>query len=265
MKITAIIPLYNGKDTILTAIKSVMDQTCSLPIEIIVVNDGSRDGCEILVDNLINKDINRRIKIINKENGGVSSARNRGIEEARGDWIGFLDADDVWLPEKLEKQIIEIDKNPTIRFIGSNRNGNVYPFFKKSEYKIFTLNTNEIIFKWHPHTSTAFVKKEVFLESGVYDESRSHAEDGDMLLRISEKCPLFILNEDLVFTGAGKRGFGESGLSGNMPAMYNGEILALKGARNRHQISFLEYLGFYIWLSVKYVRRIFIVTFARKN
>ncbi len=68
-----------------------------------------------------------------------------------------------------------------------------------------------------------------------------------------------MLNEDLVYTGGGKRSFGESGLSANMPKMYEGEILALKGAKKRKQINLFEYLGFYLWLTLRYYRRILIV------
>ena len=86
MKISVIIPMYNSKDTIKSAIESVLNQTYKEPIEIIVVNDGSKDGCEKIVEKMIiNNQTNRTIKLINKPNGGVSSARNRGIKEASGD------------------------------------------------------------------------------------------------------------------------------------------------------------------------------------
>ncbi|MCT7464728.1 glycosyltransferase family 2 protein [Aliarcobacter cryaerophilus] len=260
MKISTIIPMYNSKDTIKSAIESVLNQTYKEPLEIIVVNDGSKDGCEKIVEEMIlNNQRNRTIKLINKENGGVSSARNRGIKEASGEWIALLDSDDIWLPEKLQKQVDEINKNSNIKFIGTNRNGELYPFFKKSENPIYSLNAKEIIAKWYPHTSTAFINKEVLLKTNLYDETRTHAEDGDLWLRIAQYCDLYVLNEDLVYTGGGKRSFGESGLSANMPKMYEGEILALKGTRKRKQINLFEYLGFYLWLTLKYYRRILIV------
>ena len=110
--ISVIIPMYNSKDTIKSAVESVLNQTYSEPVEIIVINDGSKDGCEKIVEEIIlNNQTNRTIKLINKPNGGVSSARNRGIKEASGDWIAFLDSDDIWLPEKLQKQVNEIEKN----------------------------------------------------------------------------------------------------------------------------------------------------------
>ncbi len=260
MKISVIIPMYNSKDTIKSAIESILNQTYQQSIEIIVVNDGSKDGCERIVEDIIlNNKTNRIIRLINKPNGGVSSARNRGIKEASGDWIAFLDSDDIWLPEKLQKQVNEIEKNSNIEFIGTNRNGEFYPFFKKSGQKIYQLNAKEIISKWHPHTSTALIKTNLLFKTNLYDETRTHAEDGDLLLKFSQYSNLYVLNENLVYTGGDKRSFGESGLSANMPKMYQGEILALKGAKKRKQINLLEYLGFYLWLTLKYYRRILIV------
>lgn len=258
--ISVVIPMYNSRDTIENAVNSVINQTYHDKIEIIVVNDGSEDGCEKLIEKIISKNLeNRHVKLINQKNLGVSNARNRGINEAKGIWIALLDSDDVWLPEKLDKQVEAINSNSRIQFIGTNRNGELYPFFQKSKQVLYSLNAKEIIAKWHPHTSTALIKKEALLKAGLYDKSRTHAEDGDLWLKIAQYCELYVLNEDLVYTGGGKRSFGESGLSANMPKMYEGEILALKGARYRKQISRLEYLLFYFWLSIKYCRRVAIV------
>ena len=97
MQISVIIPLYNKKETILRALQSVLNQKL-LPSEILVVNDGSTDGSEILV-----KQINHPlIRLIHQDNAGVSAARNKGIVESKGDWIAFLDADDYWDIDYLE-------------------------------------------------------------------------------------------------------------------------------------------------------------------
>lgn len=260
MEISVIIPMYNSKDTINNAIESVLNQTYVGEIEIIIVNDGSNDGCEKIVEDLIlNNQTNKIIKLINKLNGGVSSARNRGIKEASGKWIALLDSDDIWFPEKLQKQVDEIRKNQNIKFIGTNRNTEFYPFFKKADNHIYSLNTKEILVKMYPQTSTVLVNKDILCKTNLYDETRTHAEDGDLWLRIAEHDDLYVINEDLCYTGGGKRNFGESGLSSNLPKMYEGEILALKGAKNRKQINILEFFGFYIWLTLKYYRRVLIV------
>lgn len=98
MEISVVIPLYNKKDTIVAAIESILAQSI-LPKEIIVVNDGSTDESEKLVEQIDSS----LITVINQVNSGVSVARNKGIESAKYEWIAFLDGDDLWLPEYLEE------------------------------------------------------------------------------------------------------------------------------------------------------------------
>ncbi len=97
MNISVVIPLYNKCDTIQRAIDSVLAQTL-VPVEIVVVNDGSTDGSEQVVERMNH----RLVRLAHQPNGGVSAARNTGVELATGDWIAFLDADDFWDPQYLE-------------------------------------------------------------------------------------------------------------------------------------------------------------------
>lgn len=97
MKISVVIPLYNKREGILRALQSVFEQTVQ-PLEIVIVNDGSTDGSEQLVTSLNHP----LIRLFHQKNTGVSAARNKGIAEAKGEWISFLDADDEWYPEYLE-------------------------------------------------------------------------------------------------------------------------------------------------------------------
>ena len=99
MKVSALIPTYNRRTHVIRAIDSVLAQT-SLVDEIIVVDDGSTDGSAEAVRSRYGS----RVTLIQQKNSGVSAARNRGIREARGEWIAFLDSDDVWSPTKLERQ-----------------------------------------------------------------------------------------------------------------------------------------------------------------
>ena len=95
--ISVVIPLYNKEKTIVHTLSTVMSQTYKC-FEVIVVNDGSSDNSvQLINDNFSDS----RIRIISQENSGVSVARNKGVEEAKGDWIAFLDADDEWLPDYL--------------------------------------------------------------------------------------------------------------------------------------------------------------------
>lgn len=104
-----VIPLYNKAHTIVNTLSSVFAQNFN-DFEVIIVNDGSTDGS---VDAINEKFNDARIKIVNQENAGVSVARNRGIKEAKGEWIAFLDADDEWLPDYLLCVDKAVKSNPT--------------------------------------------------------------------------------------------------------------------------------------------------------
>lgn len=95
---SVVIPLYNKEQTILTTIQSVLSQTF-LDFEIVVVDDGSKDNGPAIVRQIAHP----QIRVVHQENGGVSSARNRGIREAWGEYIAFLDGDDVWKTNHLEE------------------------------------------------------------------------------------------------------------------------------------------------------------------
>ena len=99
---SVVIPAWNCESSIEEALRSAMDQTLG-NIEILVVDDASTDETAERVRHLAAED--RRIRLLcNGENRGVAESRNRGVQEARADWVAFLDGDDAWLPEKLEKQ-----------------------------------------------------------------------------------------------------------------------------------------------------------------
>ena len=100
--VSVVIPAYNCADQILTAIESVDRQTVR-PAEIVIVNDGSTDDTSDVIAKLASS--RSDVHVADQENAGPAAARNRGIELATGHWIAFLDADDRWLPRRLERQI----------------------------------------------------------------------------------------------------------------------------------------------------------------
>ena len=101
--VSVVIPCYNGAAFLREALDSVLAQTRP-PLEVIVVDDGSTDDSAAIAESY-----GPPVRVIRQENQGESVARNRGIDEARGDWIAFLDADDVWKPEKLARQLAAVE------------------------------------------------------------------------------------------------------------------------------------------------------------
>lgn len=259
IEVSVIIPMYNSISSIQNAISSVVEQTYRGAIEIIVINDGSSDGCEKIVEELIvNNQTNRVIRLLNKVNGGVSTARNHGIRKSQGKWVALLDSDDAWYPEKLALQMNAVSQFPEILFLGTNTNIHIYKPFKKQLKGIFFLGVKDILWQWHPQTSTMLIKKSLLEKIGLYNESRRYAEDGDMLLKCAQYTLIYVIDQVLVNYDNGKKGFGDSGLTSDLSCMYGGEILALKGAKRRGQITILEYYGFYLLMTLRFFRRVLI-------
>ena len=195
MYVSVIIPTYNRKHTLKRAIQSVYMQSL-LPYEVIVVDDGSNDGTKEWV-----KQKYPNVKYIYQKNSGVSSARNKGIKIARGDWIALLDSDDEWLPNKLIEQTNKIKSNLDVKILHSNeiwiRNGvrvNQMKKHKKSGGYIFEKCLD--ICRISP--SSVMLKKEIFDYIGTFDESLKVCEDYDLWLRITSKYPVCFLDIPLI-------------------------------------------------------------------
>lgn len=255
--VSVIIPMYNAENTIATCINSVLNQTYKGEIEIIIINDGSKDNSKLIVEELINNKLkNIDIKLINKNNGGVSTARNAGLALAKGKHIALLDSDDEWLSEKLEKQLKVFSDDRGISFIG----GLIYkPTIIKQE--IIEIPVSKLIFKNYFQPSTVMFKKEVVDKVGFFDESQKYAEEGNYFMRIAKLFKCVLLNEQLVNYGQGKVGFGVSGLSANLKEMEKGELRNLKFAYQQNYISFFTYFIAINFSILKYIRRILIVKF----
>ena len=195
MHVSVIIPTYNRKHTLKRAIQSVYIQSL-LPFEIIVVDDGSKDGTKEWV-----KQKYPGIKYIYQKNRGVSSARNKGIKIAQGDWIALLDSDDEWLPNKLSEQINKIKSNLDVKILHSNeiwiRNGvRVNQMKKHKKFGGYIFEKCLDICRISP--SSVMLKKEIFDEVGTFDESLKVCEDYDLWLRITSKYPVCFLDIPLI-------------------------------------------------------------------
>ena len=195
MNISVIIPTFNRKETLKRAIQSVVMQSYT-PYEIIVIDDGSDDGTkEWLKDNFPN------VKYIYQMNSGVSSARNKGIKFARGDWIALLDSDDEWLPSKLKDQANEIELNPAAKFLHTNeiwiRNGvRVNQMKKHKKYGGYIFEKCLDMCRISP--SSVLIKKDIFDEIGMFDETLKVCEDYDLWLRFASKYQVHFLDQPLI-------------------------------------------------------------------
>ena len=256
--ISVIIPMYNVELTIVDALESIRKQNYKCDLEIIIVNDGSSDAsCEVatkygLEHNYLN------IKIVNKENGGVSSARNTGIKVAKGEFIALLDADDEWLESKL-KTLMPYFKNIEIDCIGSGRNGIPLKVGFRKIKKLTRIMPIDLVFKCNPQTSTVIFRRSIIEKAGLYNESLKYVEDCEYWLRIAHSCRFYAIPDFLVITGHGKHDYGQSGLSGNLNGMHRGELCAIDSAYANDMVSVSVYYLAMFFAKIKYIRRIVIV------
>jgi glycosyltransferase involved in cell wall biosynthesis len=257
--ISVIIPMFNAEDTIIEALDSVRDQTVgSENFEIIVIDDGSTDNSSHLVENYIQENPELNILLMSQENKGVSSARNVGLMSSEGDYIAFLDADDVWLPEKTEKQIEYLrNDNFLVDFIATTINENkiFFPYFSKNN--LAEVNFRKLLIRNGIPTPTVIFKKKILENTGFFDENQRYLEDHNFWLKISLQNTMYILDERLVIAGKGKRTFGVSGLSADISEMAKGAVKNLREMCDMKEITLPEYILYRIFYKAKYFLLLF--------
>jgi len=198
--ISVIIPLYNKELSIGRTIESVLKQTYA-KFELIVVDDGSTDSSAEVVEKIFDQ----RIRLIKKNNGGVSSARNKGVVEAKYDWVAFLDADDLWHEDYLLEISKVVAKHIDIEGIATgfatvNKDGTIVKsrvtdmsgvvnYFKASnELGYYVMNM-----------STFCTKKKSLLSIGMFSESLTHGEDMEVFEKLARKGNMYIVNKVLSY------------------------------------------------------------------
>ncbi|MCS7281140.1 MAG: glycosyltransferase family 2 protein [Desulfobacterota bacterium] len=215
--VSAIITTYNRRDFVKEAIESVLNQD-HRPEEIIVVDDGSDDGTEEEVKKY-------PVKYVWKENGGVSSARNLGIKISNGEYIAFLDSDDLWLKKKVSTQVHLMESlGYHVSYTDEIwiRNGRrVNPKKKHKKYSGFIYDKCLPLCIISP--SSVMIKRQVFEKVGLFDESLPVCEDYDMWLRITALYPVLFIEKPLIV----KRGGHEDQLSKKYEAIDRMRIKAL--------------------------------------
>lgn len=204
--ISIVIPLYNKAKSIANTINSILSQTFQ-GFEIIVVDDGSTDNSVEVVKAISDN----RIRLIQKENGGVCSARNRGIIESKYDYVAFLDADDTWDENYLLEQSKLIQEFPLAYMWGINfaelYNGELIhelPTGLPKGYRGYVENYFEMPSKKGRISdlycsSSVVIKKEAFNISGMFDERIKYSEDIDMWFRIIVKFPVVFYDKYMAF------------------------------------------------------------------
>lgn len=198
--VSVIMAVYNGELYIREAIESVLRQTYG-NFELIIINDGSTDRSLEIIKTFDDK----RIKIITQNNEGPAGARNKGIKAAAGKYIANLDADDICLPQRLEKQVEFLDKNPEFVIVGSNgfitdRHGTV---IYTSSYPVI----DDLIREQLPETpfinSSVMFRKEAALKAGGYYEPinryKIYCEDCILWNRMAKSGKLANIREPLIY------------------------------------------------------------------
>lgn len=194
--ISIIIPTFNRREFLVRAIRSVVEQTFQ-NWELIVVDDGSSDESQQSVQRFRDK----RIHYIFQKHCGVSSARNTGIRLARFPWICFLDSDDHWQPDKLQRQVEELERHPNYQVIYTDeiwirRGRRVNP--KKTHRKYCGWIYHRALPLCIISPSSVLLHRRVFEEEGLFDENFPVCEDYEMWLRVSSRRPIFLLKEPLI-------------------------------------------------------------------
>jgi glycosyltransferase involved in cell wall biosynthesis len=195
-KVSVVITAYNSMAYLPETLESVLKQTFA-DFEVLIIDDGSSDHIGQWASELVEP----RVRLISQENQGVGVARSTGITHAQGEYVAFLDGDDVWEPTKLEKQVRCLDENPKLglvhtwlagidrhskptgRIMGSHIEGEVW---------------QQIIEKNMVACSSAMVRRSCFETVGVFDKNLRFAEDWDMWIRLAARYPFAVIKEPLV-------------------------------------------------------------------
>jgi glycosyltransferase involved in cell wall biosynthesis len=197
-KVSVIIPSYNCACYLPSSIESVLEQTYR-DLEILVVDDGSTDDTESVLQRFAPS-----VRYLKSCHKGAAAARNQGIIASDGDYIAFLDADDWWESEKIERQIAELEKDDKVDLVYSDMcvhydDGTTVPSFLKnrplaaSGYVFDKLIQSQFIFP-----STVLIRRSCIQQVGMFDESMLSLEDCDLFLRICYTCRVAVVLKPLV-------------------------------------------------------------------
>ena len=184
--ISVIIPVYNGERTIRETIESVFNQTFT-NLELIVVNDGSQDATLEIVNSIQDP----RLKVFSYPNARQAASRNRGFSHSTGEFIAFLDADDLWTPNKLESQLKALEDNPqaAVAYSWSHCIDEKGKFLREASHSTTNgdVYAKLLLCNFLDNGSNPLIRRQALIEVGGFDESLTPAEDWDMWLRLAAR------------------------------------------------------------------------------
>ena len=263
LTVGVIIPVFNSGRVAIGAIRSVVAQTKVSVQEIIVVDDGSSDGSADFLRKAC-RDLSIPVRILSIPNGGAANARNHGMQNCDCDLYAFLDSDDAWFSDKLERQV-PLFTDPTVGMVGcytTMGRGTALRSIAGGISRVIRLRQQ--LFKNYFQTSTVIVLRDVVEAVGPFPLDQRHAEEGDFFNRIAAHYKCVLLTEVLVDYGSGKPGFGASGLSANLAAMEKGELCNIRRAYRRGDCGFGLYAVAISYSLIKFLRRILISLLRRQ-
>jgi glycosyltransferase involved in cell wall biosynthesis len=182
--VSVIVPSYNMARFLAQAVESALGQTYQ-DLEVVIVDDGSTDDTTEVVEQWAG---NARVRVVRQKNGGLSDARNKGIAAAHGSFVALLDADDIWLPEKLSRQMPLFHGHPEIGVVYSDyerMDGEGRPLPKGPTHMHRGWISAPLLIDNFVSASTAVVRRQCFERQGGFDISLRTGEDYEMWLRLS--------------------------------------------------------------------------------
>lgn len=178
MRVSVIVPSYNRAEYLPRAVESLALQEAG-DMEVLVVDDGSTDDTEARVRELAAAYPALYIRFIRQEHAGISAARNRGILESKGDWIAFLDSDDLWHPDKIKKQQAYLEKHPLCKIVFTRyENFLDDPESGQDSGQKQLMDSKDL---WY--LASALVRRELFETNGLFSLELTVDEDTEWVLR----------------------------------------------------------------------------------